>query len=95
MKRFLILLMLAGCSLKLPQSLSPDLTSPINIQSNGKNVVLYIEREQNAYSILGIHPLSGREFLIKVVKGRVVKEEYGYLFTRQEVREIIKQNLLK
>lgn len=91
MIRFIFLILLTACSLNLPAQLPADIKSPVNINKNGKVLAVYIESEGDAYSIVGIHPLSGREFLIQVKSGQIIKEEYGYLFSASEVREILEE----
>ena len=93
MKKIIFLILLSACSIKLPPELPDQINNPINISKNGKTITVYIEGQGRNYSIVGIHPLSGREFLVQVKTGQVVKEEYGYIFSKSEVREILNQIL--
>lgn len=89
MKKLVFLLLLCACSLNLPASLPGNMTSPMKIEREGEVLTIYFESQGDEYSIVGIHPLSGREFFVQVKAGKIVKEEYGYIFSSAEVREIL------
>lgn len=91
MKKILFLIILTACSLKLPAELPKNFKSPIHMVKNDKELLVYLEQEENGYAIIGIHPLSGREFLVQVRAGKLVREEYGYFYSSKEVREIIEE----
>lgn len=93
MKKLVLFIFLSACSLTLPAKLPSDLKTPVSIEKNGKILTVYVEGQGSTYSILGIHPLSGREFLIQVKAGKLTKEEYGYLFSAREVKEILDEML--
>lgn len=94
MKKIIFLILLSACGINLPAQLPETINSPIFYNNRGKIVTVYIERvTPSSYTVVGIHPLSGREFLIKTRDGKITKQEYGYIFSKGEVREILEEIL--
>jgi hypothetical protein len=54
-----------------------------------RTVELYFETTDEGFRVLGIHPLTGREFLLDISNGQIQKEEYGPLISPATVREMI------
>ena len=88
---FFALIVLSSCSLDLPAELPSMVENPKQVETAAGNILVYFEKSDHGYVIVGMHPLFGREFLVEVVDGKLSREEYGPLLGKRQVKRILRQ----
>lgn len=80
-----------SCALRYPQSIPENVRGPLKVSCGDTEILVYIEANEDSYSVVGIHPAFGRDFLLRIEGGESLSGEYGRFCSRTRVHEIINE----